>query len=73
MIAQKFFNPLPKGQYREMLLNTLKISQKNMDYKLHPWMQTELREYILELDSEMKREKTVSHGKNKTGLRKKEV
>jgi len=54
---------MPKGQQLDMMLQSLKLSQKNMEYKMHPWMSPDIRDQIIQLEeNEGKgRRSTIAH------------
>ena len=71
IIAAQVFRDPPKGELATDLLRRLKVSQKDMENRIHPWMNTEIKDQIRELESDesRSRRRTIRGDTNLSGHR----
>ena len=69
IIRAQVFQSEPKPNVANELLAKLKRSQKDMEHRLHPWMEPSVREQIKELESDESRtrRRTIRGETNLTG------
>ena len=70
-VAAQVFTSEPKGEVANHLIRKLKDSQKDMEHRLHPWMNNDTEREIRELESDESRtrRRTIRGDTNLSGSR----